>query len=530
MERCFNTEGRCNPMEHYMVSLDSRLDSIKRLFVDRGKYFAINRGRQYGKTTMLMALAKYLQADYFVLATDFQLIGTEEFAEDAAFVRAFVRLLIKAVHRWDFPKDGKLKALLEELSDTSKKRTLGELFVLLSGICEHAYKPVVLLVDETDSASNNQVFIDFLSQLRGYYLDRENSPIFHSVILAGVYDIKNLKLKIRRESEHQYNSPWNIAADFDIDMSFSAEEISVMLEEYKKERKCGIDANKAAKEIYAYTFGYPYLVSAICKFLDESLPGRKGFETIESVWTKKGVVQAVDNLLKKRIPLFESMARQLDAYKDLHDVLEQIIYEGKRIPFSPAERAINLGMMFSYLKEENGRIVMANRMFEMYLLNLFITQESLKSQSFACGERDRNQFITGGRLNMELVLKKFVIHFHEIYGDSDEKFAEEYGRRFFLLYLKPIINGTGNYYLEAQTRDARRTDVIVDYAGEQFIIEMKIWHGNEYNERGRQQLSEYLDYYHQPKGYLLSFSFNQKKEPGVKRIQVGEKTIIEAVV
>ncbi len=43
--------------------------------------------------------------------------------------------------------------------------------------------------------------------------------------------------------------------------------------------------------------------------------------------------------------------------------------------------------------------------------------------------------------------------------------------------LKPIINGTGNYYLEAQTRDAGRTDVIVDYLGEQFVVEMKIWCG-----------------------------------------------------
>lgn len=53
--------------------------------------------------------------------------------------------------------------------------------------------------------------------------------------------------------------------------------------------------------------------------------------------------------------------------------------------------------------------------------------------------------------------------------------------------MKPIINGTGNYYLEAQTRDAGRTDVVVDYRGEQFVVEMKIWRGNEYNERGESQ-------------------------------------------
>lgn len=131
---------------------------------------------------------------------------------------------------------------------------------------------------------------------------------------------------------------------------------------------------------------------------------------------------------------------------------------------------------------------------------------------------------------MKLILEKFVIHFNEIYGDNDEKFIEEYGRKFFLLYLKPIINGTGNYYIEARTRDARRTDVIVDYLGEQFIIELKIWHGSEYNERGKEQLIDYLNDYHQDKGYLLSFNFNKKKEQGIKELQISGKTIIEAVV
>ena len=110
------------------------------------------------------------------------------------------------------------------------------------------------------------------------------------------------------------------------------------------------------------------------------------------------------------------------------------------------------------------------------------------------------------------------------------KFLEKYCRQYFQLYLKPIINGSGNYYLEAQTRDERRTDVIVDYLGEQFIVELKIWHGDEYNERGEQQLVDYLNYYHKNKGYMLSFNFNQKKEVGVKTITVGDKTVVEAVV
>ena len=131
---------------------------------------------------------------------------------------------------------------------------------------------------------------------------------------------------------------------------------------------------------------------------------------------------------------------------------------------------------------------------------------------------------------MDLVLKKFVEHFTDIYNGNDEKFVEKYGRKFFLLYLKPIINGTGNYYMETQTRDARRTDVVVDYAGEQFVVEMKIWHGNEYNERGEEQLADYLDYFHLKKGYMISFNFNKKKEVGVREVPVGDKWLVEAVL
>lgn len=96
--------------------------------------------------------------------------------------------------------------------------------------------------------------------------------------------------------------------------------------------------------------------------------------------------------------------------------------------------------------------------------------------------------------------------------------------------MRPIINGIGNYYIEAETRHQRRTDIIVDYNGEQYIIEMKIWRGQEYNRRGEEQLSDYLDYYHINKGYMLSFNFNKEKKIGVYDVAIGDKVIVEAVV
>ena len=144
--------------------------------------------------------------------------------------------------------------------------------------------------------------------------------------------------------------------------------------------------------------------------------------------------------------------------------------------------------------------------------------------------QDKSQFTVDGYLNMKLILEKFAVHFNELYGDRGESFVEEEGRKYFLLYLKPIINGTGNYYIESRTRQLRRTDVIVDYRGEQYVIEMKVWHGEEYNRRGEEQLIGYLNDYHKDKGYMVSFNFNKKKQIGVHEILAGGKVLVEAVV
>ena len=200
--------------------------------------------------------------------------------------------------------------------------------------------------------------------------------------LQGVYDIKNLKLKLRPDEEYQYNSPWNIAARFTMDMSFSVSQISVMLSEYEMDHQTGMDIETVALEIYQYTSGYPYLVSAICKYLDEEVPMQEGFAKISDVWTKEGITEAVKILLKENMPLFDSMVKQLSNYKDMRNLIEQILYRGRRISFSPAEKSMNLGLMFGFLKEENGYVTIANRIFEMYLLNLFIAEESVKSKMF----------------------------------------------------------------------------------------------------------------------------------------------------
>ncbi len=379
MKRRFNITGSCNWQQNYMVKLDDRLKRIQEDYVDEGCYFVINRGRQYGKTTTLKALAQYLKEEYIVLSMDFQRIGTEEFVNAETFAYAFAKEFLDAFP--DAHPDGKTKDLLkslEEFADDEKNRNLRELFVRLSKICADAEKPIVLMIDEVDSASNNQVFIDFLAQLRVYYLNRESRPIFHSVILAGVYDIKNLKLKIRPDEEHQYNSPWNIAADFDIDMSFSVKQIVSMLEVYEADYHTGMDTNAVAEEIYQYTSGYPYLVSAICKIMDEKLPYKDSFAQNHDIWTKEGVEEAVKLLLRSKTTLFDSMVKHIREYKDLKELLYAILFQGEQVAYNQYNHTIALACMFGYVVDDGVYVQVANRIFETCLYNWFLSEEELR--------------------------------------------------------------------------------------------------------------------------------------------------------
>lgn len=509
-----------------MVNIENKLAEIKRL-VDEKKYFVMNRARQYGKTTTLNLLVKYLSDKYTVFFISFEGLGDLAFMKERSFCNAVCNLLYDTVRYEEVPSlEEKVRNIIIGAENSGGVDDMPQLSNLISEICRNADKPVVLMIDEVDQASNHKVFLDFLGMLRSKFLKRITRPTFQSVILAGVYDIKNLKQRIRNKSEHQYNSPWNVAADFLVDMSFTAADIAGMLKEYAREKKYSIDIQEIAEEIYEYTSGYPYLVSKICKSMDENCE----WEADGGRWSRQGVSEAVRLLLKEPNTLFDDMRKKITEYPELKKMLYAILFRGETYPYNPDNYAIDIGTMFGFIKEQNSQVIVANRIFETRLYNLFLSEEMMESITYQLGEREKNQFLKNGTLDMELVLEKFMMHFHDIYGDSTEKFLEENGRRMFLLYLKPIINGTGNYYIEAQTRDQTRTDIVVDYLGKQYVIELKIWHGSEYNKRGEQQLAEYLEYYHLDRGYLLSFNFNKSKKTGLKEIQVGNRTILEVVV
>lgn len=404
MKKVFNVTGPCIPQKHYMANLAEQIGQIRKM-VDAGAYFTINRARQYGKTTTLAVLELGLVKEYFVISLDFQDLGSASFQDENTFSLAFLELFLLEMERCHVEKMPGMLVLMEKMQDIVESREqkfgLMALFQYLRRVCGCSAKPVVLMIDEIDSASNNQVFLDFLAQLRSYYLKREIKGIvtFQSVILAGVYDIKNLKRKIRAQADHKINSPWNIAADFEVDLSLSQDEIEGMLREYEADHQTGMDTLQIAKLLYDYTSGYPYLVSRLCWLMDEKNAGG-GEQEKKCVWNKEGFLEAVRMLLLENNTLFESMIGKLADYPELEQMLKALLFLGKPVSYNPTNQIIGLAMMFGFVKNADGNVIPANRIFDILLYNHFLSLDELKSsEMYKASLLDKNIFVQDGHLD-----------------------------------------------------------------------------------------------------------------------------------
>jgi len=519
--RRFNVTGLCIPEEDYMVDLSGKIGQIRKL-VDERRYFTINRARQFGKTTVLAALRQALLDEYFVASISFEGLGDESFEQAAAFCKVFVKHVAQALRNTSAP---------DELIDDWANCDIHDFDLLsrhITDVCKD--RKIVLMIDEVDRTSNNRVFLHFLSMLRSKFLARKSGDdyTFQSVILAGVYDIKNIKLKmiqegayVPAESENKiFNSPWNIAVSFNVDMAFSPDEIATMLDAYEGDHWTGMDITAISEEIYNYTSGYPFLVSRICQCIDEEIGGD---------WTQNGVRQAADIILMEKNTLFDDLIKNLLNNNELRDFIYEILILGEIKSFNIHNPVVSLGSMYGYFTRSGSKVAISNRIFELLISSFLVDTEK---ENIVPG---RSELIQSGRLDMELLMRRFAEHYGEFYEtkkEVDQRFIERHGRMLFLTYLRPVINGHGFYHIESQLTDDKRMDIVVDFGSEQFIVELKTWRGESAHEDAYEQLAGYLGSKGAQRGYLLTFDFRKdgNRERSANWVHFNGKDIFDVVV
>ena len=517
--RKFNVTGNCIPSENYMVDISGKIAQIKEL-IDNGYYLTINEARQYGKTTTLYELRRYLKAEYIVAHISFQGVSNNNFISEENFCESFTRHVAKSLR---LTAD---KEYAEKWKDISIVN-----FDLLSDhitdMCED--RKVILMIDEVDNVSNNHIFVKFLNMLREKFIARRNGDdyTFQSVILAGVYDIKNIKLKMVSEGLYTpvetenklYNSPWNIVADFEIDMAFNSNEIATMLTAYESDNKTGMNITEISEEIYSYTSGYPFLVSRICQHINNKL---------NKDWTVNGVREAVKLLIDEKNTLFDDLFKNLENNAELYNFIYSLLIVGEHKTYSANNPTISFGEMFNIIKRQNGKITISNKIFEIVISDYFVSKDESNQRKPV----ERSGIIKNGRFDMELCLRKFAEHYAELYNEKDTEFFEREGKFLFITYIRPLLNGEGFYHFESELADLRRMDIVVDFGCEQFIIELKIWRGEKSHEEAYEQLVGYLETKKADRGYLLTFDF--RKDANKKRkaewVEINGTNIFDVIV
>ncbi len=517
MQKRFNITGRCFPEQHYMADVSKKMAATLKM-VEYGSYFIINRPRQYGKTTTLFWIYKTLKerANYVVFNISFEGVGDVFFSSEKDFCQGFVSLLSRrsktsgAAYLTDF-----LEGHIPNI------QTMNQLSGFITDLVMKAARRVILTIDEVDKSSDNQLFINFLAMLRDKYLVRDDEPTFHSIVLAGVHDIKSLKLRIRPETQRSYNSPWNIAANFNVKMEFSPEEIEPMLKDYVQETGVTMDIRAISERIFYHTSGYPFLVSRLCMIIDEKILPTK----TEQTWTLDDVEQAVKMIVKEKNTNFDSIIKYLDNDPELYQIVKEVAVDSEKVAFNHYNRQINLASTYGFFVDRKGYIEIHNRIYNDVLVSYMYTNlhiyELLKRSDFGGGYVNDDK-----TLDMEAIMLGFQSFMRKEYNKKERDFLEKNGRLIFLAFVKPIINGVGHDFKEVQISEEKRLDVVLTYYKEKYVVELKLWRGEKLHQKGLLQLTDYLQRLDLNEGYLIIFDHSEIKDWKVEHINFNDKKIM----
>jgi AAA-like domain/PD-(D/E)XK nuclease superfamily len=506
----FNVTGTCFKKHHYMADVSNKLKQAFG-FIEKGKYFIINRPRQYGKTTTMNILIHKLRemSDYLVFSISFERVGDSAFETEKALSRTFLKALARSIKKRE-PDMAETITAME-----NKVENLDDLSDAITNFADSTNRKIVVFIDEVDKSSNNQLFVSFLATLRNLYLEREETPTFHSIVLAGLHDVKTLKLKLRPDEEAKYNSPWNIAADFLVDMNLFPNEIKPMLEDYMGEQSVKMDTHLIADELFFYTSGYPYLVSKLCKIIDEQILPTKMVQE----WTKDDVFKAFKLLLvEPNNTNFDSMFKTLRDDTALYELVYSMLMDGEILPFSFDNPTVSMGVLHGLLAQsDKGTVMIHNRIYRERISNMMISEWATSVATRPGKKLDLHSFkdpymLPNNRLNLEKALLRFQAFMREQYSRHDRDFLERHGRLVFLSFMKPIINGSGYDFKEPQISEERRLDVTLTFYEHKYVVELKIWYGKAAHAEGLNQLANYLDRLDLEEGYLIIFDHKEVKE------------------
>ena len=465
--RHFNTAGPVEAADHYLIPPLGRVDLEELLgLVHAKKYFVLHAPRQTGKTSALIALRDLLNGgqagDYHCVQVN---VEVAQVARDD--VERGVRATMSSIAEGalllgdDFPDRVWPDILAREGGENALRG-------LLTRWCLAAPKPVVLLIDEIDALVGDTL-LSVLRQLRGGY-ERRPKAFPHSVLLCGVRNIRDYRVRSGTSEVVTGGSPFNIAAKSLRLGDFTETETKSLMKQHTEET--GQRFSPAALDaVWAHTQGQPWLVNALCDlacFHDRAKRDRS--LAIE----EDDVFAAREKLILERRTHLDQLAHKLEEDR-VRRVVEPIL-SGREAQHdaSDLQYARDLGLVAL-----DAPLRMANPIYaEVVPRELgFALQESLDENPAWYVDDD-------GRLDMAKLLSAFAVFYGEHAGHWLGRFdyPEAAPQLILQAYLQRIVNGGGRIEREYGL-GRQRTDLLVMWPREagqlsdlwdRFVIECKV--------------------------------------------------------
>lgn len=491
MPRFFNTTGPCDPARHFMVAPERRMPDLLP-YIEREQYFVVHAARQVGKTTAMRALAERLR-ERGVVAVWATLEASQGIDDIERAEPIWMTAIAWAAAR-EVPPEMRPPDPAPYLSHPVGTR----LTAFLGDWAASVAAPLVVLLDEAD-VLRGPALISLLRQLRGGFMSRGVGRFPTSVGLIGMRDLRDYLTESKDGVPVNPGSPFNIKVGSFTIRNFDGSETIELLAQHTAETGQPFE-DDAADQIFRVTQGQPFLVNALADdCVTHLVPDRSQPVTLAHV------EQARERLILARTTHLDALAQRLREPR-VARIVEAVLLgdEPRSIPVGTDDfqYVVDLGLI--RLGAQGAEA--ANPIYREILAREISValQTSLPRPWWPWSTPD-------GRLDFPALIDAFRQWWRENEGPlrhEADSYVEAVPHIALMAFLQRVVNGGGRVHREfAAGRGAM--DLVVEYAGERFAVEIKRVRERDgldrQKERGAAQLAAYLDTVGLSDGWLILF-------------------------